>query len=184
MDLQCPTSVSGLIDTHLQLWDLDRRSQSWFDDHGMASIRRTPTPEDMRPTVTASISGGHVHSTVAVQCMTEVPETQDLIALAEGEPLIEAVFDRAHLTSPAIGEMLDRLLARPGGSYPRSLRHLAPPYSSAATSSTRRPVGPNASPARHSPDELSEWRRRQVQRPAGHPQVVREVQLSSSARTA
>jgi L-fuconolactonase len=56
--------------------------------------------------------------------MPDVPETEDLLALAEREPLIEAVVGWADLTSPAIGEVLDRLLAGPGGTHLRSLRHL------------------------------------------------------------
>ena len=46
------------------------------------------------------------------------------LALAEREPLIQAVVGWADLTSPAIGDVLDGLLAGPGGSYLRSLRHL------------------------------------------------------------
>jgi L-fuconolactonase len=113
-----------LIDAHHHLWDLDRRPQPWLDDPGLASISRTFTPGDLRSTATHPIAGRHLHSTVAVQCMPDVPETEDLLALAEQEPLIEAVVGWADLTSPAIGEVLDRLLAGPGGAYLRSLRHL------------------------------------------------------------
>ena len=113
-----------LIDAHHHLWDLDRRPQSWLDDPALASISRTFTSGDLRSTATRPIAGRHLHGTVAVQCMPDVPETEDLLALAEQEPLIEAVVGWADLTSPAIGEVLDRLLAGPGGAYLRSLRHL------------------------------------------------------------
>ncbi|WP_330293273.1 amidohydrolase family protein [Streptomyces sp. NBC_00576] len=113
-----------LIDAHHHLWDLDRRPQSWLDDPALSSISRTFTPGDLRSTATHPIAGRHLHSTVVVQCMPDVPETEDLLALAEQEPLIEAVVGWADLTSPVIGEMLDRLLAGPGGAYLRSLRHL------------------------------------------------------------
>ncbi|MER7569452.1 amidohydrolase family protein [Streptomyces sp. NPDC097941] len=116
--------VPALIDAHHHLWDLDRRPQPWLDDPDLASIRRTFTPGDLRSTATHPIAGRHLHSTVAVQCMPDVPETEDLLALAEQEPLIDAVVGWADLTSPAIGEVLDRLLAGPGGAYLRSLRHL------------------------------------------------------------
>ena len=121
-----PTSASAsvLVDSHHHLWDLDRRPQPWLDDPDLASINRTFTPGDLRSTATHPIAGRHLHSSVVVQCVPDVPETEDLLALAEQEPLIEAVVGWADLTSPAIGETLDRLLAGPGGAYLRSLRHL------------------------------------------------------------
>ncbi len=61
---------------------------------------------------------------MVVQCVPEVPETEDLLALAAREPLIRAVVGWVDLTSPAVGDDLDRLLAGPGGGYLRSLRHL------------------------------------------------------------
>ncbi|KUO08303.1 amidohydrolase family protein [Streptomyces sp. DSM 15324] len=114
-----------LIDAHHHLWDLAQRPQPWLDDPDVASIRRTFTPDDLRSTATHPIAGRRLHGTVVVQCIPDVPETEDLLALAEQEPLILAVVGWADLTSPAIGDVLDRLLAGPGGGYLRSLRHLA-----------------------------------------------------------
>ncbi|MEV6210680.1 amidohydrolase family protein [Kitasatospora sp. NPDC051914] len=113
-----------LIDAHHHLWDLARRPQSWLDEPGLASIRRTFTPDDLRSTATQEVAGRRLHSTVVVQCIPDVPETEDLLALAAQEPLIEAVVGWADLTSPAVGDELDRLLAGPGGSFLRSLRSL------------------------------------------------------------
>ncbi|MCX4878225.1 MULTISPECIES: amidohydrolase [unclassified Streptomyces] len=117
-------TTAPLIDAHHHLWDLHQRPQPWLDDPDLTSINRTFTLADLRTTATQPIGGRRLHSTVAVQCMPDVPETQDLLALAEREPLIGAVVGWADLTSPAIGEVLDRLLAGPGGTYLRSLRHL------------------------------------------------------------
>ncbi|MFE3037907.1 amidohydrolase family protein [Streptomyces canus] len=113
-----------LVDAHHHLWDLAQRPQPWLDDPEVASIRRTFTPEDLRSTATQPIAGRRLHGTVVVQCIPDVPETEDLLALAEREPLIQAVVGWADLTSPAIGDVLDKLLAGPGGGYLRSLRHL------------------------------------------------------------
>ncbi|WP_369264158.1 amidohydrolase [Streptomyces sp. R35] len=113
-----------LIDAHHHLWDLGRRPQPWLDDPALATIRRTFTPDHLRTTATHLIAGRGLHSTVAVQCLPDVPETEDLLALAEREPLIGAVVGWADLTSPGIGDQLDGLLAGPGGAYLRSLRHL------------------------------------------------------------
>ncbi|MBW8792454.1 MAG: amidohydrolase family protein [Streptomyces sp.] len=117
-------NASVLVDAHHHLWDLSRRPQPWLDDPDVASIRRTFTPEDLRSTATHPIAGRRLHATVVVQCVAEVAETEDLLALAEQEPLIRAVVGWADLTSPAIGDVLDRLIGGPGGVYLRSLRHL------------------------------------------------------------
>ncbi|MFD5792042.1 amidohydrolase family protein [Streptomyces diastatochromogenes] len=117
-------TTAPLIDAHHHLWDLDQRPQPWLDDPALATIRRTFTPDDLRTTATQPIAGRRLHSTVAVQCVSDVPETEDLLALAEREPLIGAVVGWADLTSPGIGDQLDGLLAGPGGAYLRSLRHL------------------------------------------------------------
>jgi len=113
-----------LVDAHHHLWDLDRRPQPWLDAPGVSSIRRTFTPDDLRSTATQPIAGRRLHRTVVVQCIPDVPETEDLLALAEREPLVGAVVGWADLTSPAIGDVLDQLQAGPGGGYLRSLRHL------------------------------------------------------------
>ncbi|GAA3808925.1 amidohydrolase family protein [Streptomyces coacervatus] len=117
-------ATAPLIDAHHHLWDLDQRPQPWLDDPALATIRRTFTPDDLRTTATQLIADRRLHSTVAVQCVPDVHETEDLLALAEREPLIGAVVGWADLTSPGIGDQLDGLLAGPGGAYLRSLRHL------------------------------------------------------------
>ncbi|MEV8100230.1 amidohydrolase family protein [Kitasatospora sp. NPDC085879] len=118
------TQPPVLIDAHHHLWDLARRPQSWLDEPGLESIRRTFTPDDLRATATQEVAGRRLHSTVVVQCIPDVPETEDLLALAAQEPLIDAVVGWVDLTSPGVGDDLDRLLAGPGGNYLRSLRSL------------------------------------------------------------
>ncbi|MBP5910541.1 amidohydrolase, partial [Streptomyces sp. LBUM 1478] len=85
------TPTSALVDAHHHLWDLDQRPQPWLDDPSVASIRRTFTPDDLRSTATQPVAGRRLHSTVVVQCVADVPETEDLLALAAREPLIGAV---------------------------------------------------------------------------------------------
>jgi L-fuconolactonase len=102
-------------------------------------VTSTSAPSLATPTITSGTSASvrsaalHRHApdrgTSAgrhgvVQCMADVSETGELLALAQREPLIKAVVGWADLTSPAIGDVLDGLLAGPGGSYLRSLRHL------------------------------------------------------------
>ncbi|WP_035839618.1 amidohydrolase family protein [Kitasatospora azatica] len=118
------TPAPALVDAHHHLWDLVETPQPWLDDPDLTSIRRTFTPDDLRATATQPVAGRQLHSTVVVQCMPDVPETEVLLALAARDPLIQAVVGWADLTSPAIGDVLDRLLAGEGGRYLRSLRHL------------------------------------------------------------
>ncbi|MEV7395411.1 MULTISPECIES: amidohydrolase family protein [unclassified Streptomyces] len=114
----------GLVDSHHHLWDLDHRAQPWLDKPGHEPIRRTFGPDDLRTAATRTVAGRRLTRTVVVQCVASVPETRELLALAEADPLIGAVVGWADLTSPGIGEVLDGLLSGPGGRYLRAVRHL------------------------------------------------------------
>ncbi|MET7702388.1 amidohydrolase family protein [Streptomyces sp. NPDC005485] len=113
-----------LVDAHHHVWDLDHRSQPWLEEPGLEPIRRAFAPEDLRTSATRSIAGRRLGSTVVVQCVTSVSETRELLALADENPLIGAVVGWADPTSPAVGDVLDELLAGPGGRYLRAVRHL------------------------------------------------------------
>ncbi|MEU6806880.1 amidohydrolase family protein [Streptomyces neyagawaensis] len=118
------SDLHELVDAHHHLWDLDQRPQPWLDEPGLEPIRRTFGPGDLRASATRTVAGRHLARTVVVQCVTSVPETRDLLALADEDPLIGAVVGWADLTSPAIGDVLDDLRSGPGGRYLRSVRHL------------------------------------------------------------
>ncbi|MDH6219589.1 amidohydrolase family protein [Streptomyces pseudovenezuelae] len=115
---------SLLVDAHHHLWDLDRRPQPWLEEATLNPIRRSFTLDDLRGQATRSIAGHSLGATVLVQCLASVAETEELLALAEEDSLVGAVVGWADLASPAIGDTLDALLAGPGGTYLRSLRHL------------------------------------------------------------
>ncbi|MEH0448138.1 amidohydrolase family protein [Streptomyces sp. B21-102] len=119
-----PTGPGELVDAHHHLWDLDRRPQPWLDEPGLETIRRTFGVDDLRSAATRPTAGRGLASTVVVQCGTSVPETRELLALAGAEPLIGAVVGWVDLTSPSVADVLDELLAGPGGGYLRALRHL------------------------------------------------------------
>lgn len=119
-----PTGPGELVDAHHHLWDLDRRPQPWLDEPGLETIRRTFGVDDLRSAATRPTAGRGLASTVVVQCVTSVPETRELLALAGAEPLIGAVVGWVDLTSPSVADVLDELLAGPGGGYLRALRHL------------------------------------------------------------
>jgi predicted TIM-barrel fold metal-dependent hydrolase len=118
------SELPSLVDAHHHVWDLARRPQPWLDEPAHAPIRRTFRPSDLRASATRTIAGRRLGTTVVVQCVTSVPETHDLLALADADPLIGGVVGWADLTSPAIGDVLDELLAGPGGRYRKAVRHL------------------------------------------------------------
>ncbi|MFJ9241132.1 amidohydrolase family protein [Streptomyces sp. NPDC101776] len=117
-------SPMRLVDAHHHVWDLDRRPQPWLDEPGHEPIRRTFAVGDLRAAATRTIAGRRLEGAVVVQCVPSVAETRELLALADSDPLIEAVVGWADLTSPAVGDVLDELRAGPGGNRLRALRHL------------------------------------------------------------
>ncbi|MEU5598821.1 amidohydrolase family protein [Streptomyces sp. NPDC020298] len=114
----------GLVDAHHHVWDLDHRPQPWLDEPGHEPIRRGFGPDDLRTTATRTVAGRRLARTVVVQCVTSVPETRELLVLADADPLIGAVVGWIDLTSPATGDVLDELRSGPGGRYLRAVRHL------------------------------------------------------------
>ncbi|MEU5199609.1 amidohydrolase family protein [Streptomyces scabiei] len=118
------SDTAALVDAHHHVWDLARRPQPWLDEPGHEPIRRTFGTDDLRTAATRPVAGRSLGSTVVVQCVTSVPETRELLALAERDPLIGAVVGWADLSSPAIGDVLDELRAGPGGGHLRAVRHL------------------------------------------------------------
>ncbi|MBP5880280.1 amidohydrolase family protein [Streptomyces scabiei] len=118
------SDTAALVDAHHHVWDLAHRPQPWLDEPGHEPIRRTFGTDDLRSAATRPVAGRSLGSTVVVQCVTSVPETRELLALAERDPLIGAVVGWADLSSPSIGDVLDELRAGPGGGHLRAVRHL------------------------------------------------------------
>ncbi|MCD9880742.1 amidohydrolase family protein [Streptomyces guryensis] len=114
----------GLVDSHHHVWNLDHRPQPWLDEPGHEPIRRNHGPDDLRAVATRPLAGRRLTSTVVVQCVTSTPETRELLALAEKDPLIGAVVGWADLTSAGTGDVLDELRSGTGGRYLRAVRHL------------------------------------------------------------
>jgi len=110
-----PDIAAALVDAHHHVWDLARHPQAWLDDPVYAPIRHTFAPDDLRAAATRTIAGRRLTTSVVVQCLTSLPETEELLALAEQDPLIGAVVGWADLTEPAVGDDLDRLREGPGG---------------------------------------------------------------------
>jgi predicted TIM-barrel fold metal-dependent hydrolase len=118
------SDTQALVDAHHHVWDRDVRPQPWLDEPGNEPLRRNFSSHALRSAATRPIAGRRLTSTVVVQCIASVPETRDLLALADSDPMIGAVVGWADLTSPAIGEVLDDLRAGSAGRYLRAVRHL------------------------------------------------------------
>ncbi|PPS67274.1 MULTISPECIES: amidohydrolase family protein [Streptomyces] len=113
-----------LVDSHHHVWDLDRRPQPWLDEPGLEPIRRSYGVEDLRREAIRPIAGRWLTRTVLVQCIASLPETAELLVLADKDPLVGAVVGWADLAGADVGDMLDVLLAGTGGSNLRAVRHV------------------------------------------------------------
>ncbi|MFF9001076.1 amidohydrolase family protein [Streptomyces achromogenes] len=118
------SEAARLVDAHHHVWDLAHRAQPWLDEPDHAPIRRSFGLDDLRVAAGRPVAGRRLTTAVTVQCVASVAETRELLALAGGDPLVGAVVGWADLTRPDAGDVLDELLAGPGGRYLRSVRHL------------------------------------------------------------
>jgi L-fuconolactonase len=108
-----------VIDAHHHVWDLTVRDQPWLGGADKAAIRRTFTVDDLRPAARAA----GVDATVIVQTVTVAAETPEMLAVADGDPLVAGVVGWTDLTSPAIADELARLAGGPGGRWLAGIRH-------------------------------------------------------------
>jgi len=108
------------VDAHHHLWDPRVRDYPWMAAPELDRIRRPYGLDDLRrETAAAGVEG-----TVAVQAVSEVAETEELLAVAAAsEGLIAGVVGWVDLEVPGVAGALDRLRARPGGDRLVGIRH-------------------------------------------------------------
>jgi L-fuconolactonase len=108
------------VDAHHHLWDPRVRDYPWMAAPELDRIRRPYGLDDLRR-VTAAAG---VEGTVAVQAVSEVAETEELLAVAAAsQGLIAGVVGWVDLEAPGVAGALDRLRARPGGDRLVGVRH-------------------------------------------------------------
>jgi L-fuconolactonase len=112
--------VTARIDAHHHVWDLGVRDQPWITGGVMAPIRRSFGIDDLAP---EAVSAG-IDATVVVQTVADVAETEELLDLAQANPLIAGVIGYVDLAAPDVGEQLDRLRERPSGGWLVGIRSL------------------------------------------------------------
>ncbi|OAR27534.1 amidohydrolase [Streptomyces sp. ERV7] len=114
-----PEAGARVVDAHHHLWDLAVRDQRWTAGPGLAPLRRSFTPDELR----ARARAAGVAATVLVQTVTAAEETPEFLALAEDDPLVRGVVGWTDLTAPGVAGELARLAELPGGGRLVGIRH-------------------------------------------------------------
>ena len=109
----------SFIDAHHHVWDLSRRPQPWIDPVALAPLHRSFGLDDLRPVAEAA----GVTATVLVQCINNLDETREFLALAAEDPLVAGVVGWVDLEAPDVADTLAELQAGPGGSGLVGIRH-------------------------------------------------------------
>lgn len=97
-----------IVDAHQHFWKIDRGDYGWMDD-SVAAIRHDILPSDLVPLARAC----DVRATIAVQAAPTVAETEFLLQLASGNPLIAGVVGWVDLEAEKAVDDLRRLSADP-----------------------------------------------------------------------
>jgi L-fuconolactonase len=106
------------VDAHHHLWDPGRRAYPWMDE-SVAAIRRPFGVEDLE-----AAAGPHgFGQTIAVQAVSVVEETEELLAVAAASGRVAGVVGWVDLAGPEVAATLAALRARPGGEGLVGVRH-------------------------------------------------------------
>ncbi|GJF33499.1 amidohydrolase [Kitasatospora sp. NE20-6] len=113
------TPQPPVVDAHHHLWQLAVRDQEWITGPELRPLRRDFTLADLRPAARAA----GVVATVVVQTVTVAAETPELLAAADGDPLVAGVVGWTDLTAPGVADALAALRELPGGRRLVGIRH-------------------------------------------------------------
>jgi L-fuconolactonase len=109
-----------VVDSHHHVWDLTVRAQPYLESSELlAPLRRNFPLAELKPLAAAA----GVSATVVVQTVSEPGETQELLALAQAEPLVAGVVGWTDLTDPAIADAIGEFRTLPGAEYLAGIRH-------------------------------------------------------------
>ena len=112
--------MTARIDAHHHLWDLAARPQPWMTGRRLAPLRRNFGVADL----VAAMTGREMTGTVVVQAVADISETEELLDLAEQQPLIAGVVGFVDVAARDAGDQLDRLLDRQSGRWLVGIRSL------------------------------------------------------------
>ena len=111
-------SRTGRVDAHHHLWDPGRRAYPWMDE-SVAAIRR-PFGRDDLDAAAGPLGFGQ---TIAVQAVSSVEETEELLDVAATSGRVAGVVGWVDLAGPEVADTLAALRARPGGRALVGVRH-------------------------------------------------------------
>ncbi|MFC0624829.1 amidohydrolase family protein [Kribbella deserti] len=111
--------MTGRVDAHHHVWDLQVRAQSWMTGPSMDPIRRSFSAEDLAPL--AADAG--ITATVLVQTVGLAAETPEFLEVAASNDLVAGVVGWLDLTASSVRDALAGLLERPDGHWLKGIRH-------------------------------------------------------------
>jgi L-fuconolactonase len=111
-------SRAGRVDAHHHLWDPGRRAYPWMDE-SVAAIRRPFGVADLD----AAAGPEGFEATIAVQAVSSVEETEELLDAAAVPGRVAGVVGWVDLADPEVAATLAALRARPGGRSLVGVRH-------------------------------------------------------------
>ena len=111
-------SRAGRVDAHHHLWDPGRRAYPWMDE-SVAAIRRPFGVADLD----AAAGPEGFQATIAVQAVSSVEETEELLDAAAAPGRVAGVVGWVDLADPEAAATMAALRARPGGRSLVGVRH-------------------------------------------------------------
>jgi L-fuconolactonase len=97
-----------IVDAHHHFWKYTPEGYGWIDD-SMAALRRDFLPPGLRDTLAAA----QVDAAVSVQARQSLEETEWLLGMSEQHDFLAGVVGWVPLADAGVGEILERLGARP-----------------------------------------------------------------------
>ena len=112
--------MSERIDAHHHVWDLAVRDQPWMTGDGMDPLRRNFSIDEFA----ARARANGIAASVVVQTVADIAETEELLDLAAASPQVSGVVGWIDVAAADVGAQLDRLQARPSGTWLVGIRSL------------------------------------------------------------
>ena len=112
--------MATTVDSHHHFWDTrsGRFEYPWMTG-AAATLDGAYGPDELRPL----LARAGIERSVLVQTISSVEETELFLTIADRIDFVAGVVGWVDLTSPSVGEMIDRLRDRPDGRWLKGIRH-------------------------------------------------------------
>jgi L-fuconolactonase len=112
--------MATTVDSHHHFWDTTRgRFEYPWMTGAAAALEGAYGPDELRPL----LARAGIERSVLVQTISSVEETELFLTIADRIDFVAGVVGWVDLTSPSVGETIDRLRARPDGRWLKGIRH-------------------------------------------------------------